>query len=56
MSNHLVIMEQENDDSIIKVMTRKEINKRGVKGLTFVEGNFLKGFSKIMDLGRFLKG
>jgi len=56
MSNHLVIIEQSNDDSIIKVMTRNEILKRGRKGLTIVEGNLLKGFGQIMDLKNLIKG
>jgi len=50
MSNHLVIIKQSNDDSIIKVMTRKEIINRGRSGLTIVEGNLLKGFGQIMDI------
>ena len=49
-------MEQSNDDSIIKVMTRNEILKRGRKGLTIVEGNLLKGFGQIMDLKNLIKG
>jgi len=56
MSNHLVIIEQSNDDSIIKVMTRKEIINRGRSGLTIIEGNLLKGFGQIMDLKNLIKG
>jgi hypothetical protein len=52
MSNHLVIIEQQNNEPIIQVMTREEIMDHGKKGLFLIEGNFLKAFSQIMDVNK----
>lgn len=54
-------MEQSNDDSIIKVMTRDQIKiyhafNDSQNSLTIIEGNLLKGFGQIMNLKPLIKG
>ena len=55
MANHLVIQEQLNDDSIIKVMTTEAIKKHGRTGMIIIQGNLLAAFEQILPIHKLIK-